>query len=454
MLDRTMTMHQEILHCSRDNFSIENKLLLYCIRTDCDLDTVKKIEALLGKSIDWKFIIQKAKSHGVMPLLYQNLSKICPQAVPKTTFDKLRKCFYVNTRHNLVLSQELLRVLSIFQSQCISAVPFKGPSSAVAIYGDISMRQFSDLDIFIKEHDVERARYVLLSQGYRPDPVHQLDFEAHYISENNRFIIDLHWAISFKDIRKKNDVSFAIDLEGVWERMGQIAFLTSTIPQFSREDMFIIRCQDAVKEYWKDPWPKLKWVQDIAQMVQVHAEMDWEWVIGQAKRSRNQRLISLCLSLAENLIGTPLPEAVRQRISSDSQVKILNREACRMFFFEGNAQNPFLDRHRGFIKRELFCIRLKESFKDRIPYYFRILRGYRNNACRAVKNKEDRSLLLLPNSLSFLYYLFFMLYYILRPVWRTARLGSRLLKLEANSKMVNSQKVKSSVKKDEACRKS
>ena len=183
-------------------------------------------------------------------------------------------------------------------------------------------------------------------------------------------------------------------------------------------------------------------------MVQVHAEMDWEWVIGQAKRVGNQRLISLCLSLAENLIGTPLPETVRQRISSDSQVKVLTSEACRMFFFEGDAQNPFLDKHRGFLRRELFCIKLKESFKDRIPYYFRILRGYRSNVNQAVKSKEDRSLLLLPNYLSFLYYLFFVLYYILRPIWRAARLGLRLLKLGAYSKMVSSQKVKPSVKKD------
>jgi putative nucleotidyltransferase-like protein len=434
MLDRIMTMRQEILHSSRNNFSIENKLLLYSLRTDCDLDTVKKIEALLGKSIDWTFIIQKAISHGVMPLLYQNLSKICQQSIPKTTFEKLRKFFYVNARHNLILSQGLLRVLSIFQSQGISAAPFKGPSLAAAIYGDISMRQFSDLDIFIKENDVERARAVLLSQGYRPDPVHQLDFEAHYISENNRFNIDLHWAFSFKDKRRKRDVSFAFDLEGIWERMGQIAFLESMIPQFSKEDMFIIRCQDAVKEYWKDPWPKLIWIHDIAQMVKVHAEMDWEWVVWKAKRSKSQRLIFLCLSLVEKLIGTPLPEMVRLRIPPDNQVKVLMKQACRMFFDEGEAQNPFLDKHRGFLRRELFCIRLKESFKDRIPYYLKMLRGYRSNACRAIKNKEDRSLLLLPNYLSFLYYLFFVLYYILRPLWRTARFGSRLLNLGLTQK--------------------
>ena len=305
---------------------------------------------------------------------------------------------------------------------------------AAAIYGDISMRQFSDLDIFIKENDIERARAVLLSLGYRPDPDHQLDFEAHYISENNRFIIDLHWAFSFKDIRRKRDVSFEFDLEGIWERMGQIAFLESMIAQFSKEDMFIIRCQDAVKEYWKDPWPKLIWVHDIAQMIQVHAEMDWEWVVWKANQSKSQRLISLCLSLAENLIGTPLPEMVRSRIQLDKQVKVLMKQACRMFYDEDEAQNPFLDKHHGFLRRELFCIRLKESFKDRIPYYFRMLRRYRTNACRAVKNKEERGLLLLPDPLSFLYYLFIVLYYILRPLWRTSRLGSRMLNSELTQK--------------------
>jgi len=204
----------------------------------------------------------------------------------------------------------------------------------------------------------------------------------------------------------------------LWERSEPLSFAGRTVVQFSPEDLLMIRCQDAVKEYWKDGWPQLKWICDLAEIICTHKNMDWEQIMEQAKSFGNRRLLLLCLSLAHDLLGTALPKKVRQAIKSDSQINSLAVKVNEKLFDKDISRNPFFDRKRGFIERNIFCARLKERPRDRNCYYIRMLRKYRSNVRRAITNKEDRDLLLLPQSLSFLCYPLIFLYHLVRPIRR------------------------------------
>jgi hypothetical protein len=399
----------------------EVELLLCCVRTDIDLNIANHIQALLMGDLDWEYLIGLSLQHGVMPLLYRNLNSTLPEAVPKAAFNKLRDYFNANTYRNRFLKDELLKILDLFETNQISVIPYKGPFLAATVYGDLSLRQFSDLDIMVCRQDVQTAKDLLLSQRYRPDQEHQTDWEAHLYHENGLFLVDLHWGISGKDVSRGRDACFATDLRGVWERSKPVSFAGRTVIHFSLEDMLMIRCQDAVKEYWKGGWPQLKWICDLDVLINTHKRMDWVQVLAQAKKLGNQRLLLLCLSLADDLLGTPLPEIVLQKIQADSQVSWLGEQVSKRLFRAAEDQDQFLDRRRGFIARNRFCIRLKERPQDKIPYYIRILKEYRRNVQRAVQNKNDRDLLLLPQLLSFLSYPLIFLYYLLRPFWRIGK---------------------------------
>ncbi|GAG91885.1 unnamed protein product, partial [marine sediment metagenome] len=84
-----------------------------------------------------------------MPLLYQSLKKTCPEAVPDDTLEQLRAYFLTNAKRNLFLTGKLLRLLELLKDNGILAVPFKGPVLAESVYGDLSLRQFADLDILV-----------------------------------------------------------------------------------------------------------------------------------------------------------------------------------------------------------------------------------------------------------------------------------------------------------------
>ncbi|MBE9038107.1 nucleotidyltransferase family protein [aff. Roholtiella sp. LEGE 12411] len=105
----------------------EIELLLCCSRSHIVPETVERIKTLLQQDIDWTYLIQTAASQGVIPLLYQSLKATCSEAVPEIILTQLRSYYHTNAVHNLLLTQELLKLLELLKEHDIYAIPFKGP---------------------------------------------------------------------------------------------------------------------------------------------------------------------------------------------------------------------------------------------------------------------------------------------------------------------------------------
>ena len=194
----------------------EIELLLCCARTRLDSDTIKKIDSLVQREIDWEILVQSALIHRVMPLLYQNLQKTCPQAVPRDTLEKLRTYFLTNTGRNLAFTTKLLELIKLFKENGITAIPFKGPVLAEFVYGDLALRQFADLDILIYRDDVLNAYQLLLSKGYRPEVSLNAEQVKAYLKteyslaaadKDSKVIVELHWEVT----GRYTDYSFDLD---------------------------------------------------------------------------------------------------------------------------------------------------------------------------------------------------------------------------------------------------
>jgi len=147
----------------------ENELLICCARAQLDTETTVRIHCLVQENIDWEYIVKGSIRQKVMPLLYQSLKTTCPQNVPDDILAKLRHYFLINSSRNLFLFGKLLKILNLLRDNGIFAIPFKGPVLAESIYGDLTLRQFTDLDILVHKHNAFKARNLLISNGFRPD---------------------------------------------------------------------------------------------------------------------------------------------------------------------------------------------------------------------------------------------------------------------------------------------
>src|SRR6266545_745263 len=147
----------------------ETELLLCCARSSIDNARAERIRALIRGGMDWAYLLRQADLHAVMPLLCWHFTHNCPDAIPRPILEQLRDYFHSNARSNLLLTEELLRLLDLLATHGVRAIPFKGPALAASLYGNIALRRFCDLDLLVHTNEVSKARDLLISEGYRPE---------------------------------------------------------------------------------------------------------------------------------------------------------------------------------------------------------------------------------------------------------------------------------------------
>ena len=360
----------------------EMALLLACASAPTDHSKSEQIRLLLQKEIDWPYLKRMAHQHGLASLLFENLRTFCIEKVPEDILIQLREHTIANARRNLFLTGELLRILHLFESNDISAIPYKGPVLAAWAYGDIALREFSDLDILIPKEDVLRARDLLVSQGYRlpfqideGPVVHQKSqYEVLLTLGQSRVHVELKWEII------DGYFSCPLDVRGLWSRRRPILLADREVFTFSPEDLLLVLCIHGTKHLWTS----LMWVCDVAALVRVSKDLDWDWLLGTSNFLGIRRMLFLGLFLAKTLLGTSLPEEVGRQVEADRSVKGLAEEVWRRIFGEPNL-SPSL-----WASLTFHC-KARERLKDRARYGYRLL---------VTTTPGDRALLEASSSLS------------------------------------------------------
>src|SRR5262245_45394388 len=141
--------------------SREFSLLLSCATSQPDAGRIKEA---IQRGICWPTLLALAQKHGVRPILCQNLKSVCWDSIPETFRRHLECSHRVNAQVSLLYVAELLRLLTLFQEKGIRLAAFKGPILGQSLYGDISLREISDLDLIVHEVDVSKAEGILTSQ--------------------------------------------------------------------------------------------------------------------------------------------------------------------------------------------------------------------------------------------------------------------------------------------------
>ena len=384
----------------------EAELLLWSVRARIDAETAARIEALARNTIDWDYCIRIGQSHRVLPLLYRSLNQVCPDAVPGAILEGLRQYFYRNTQRNLFLTSELLKLITAFEQQGISAIPFKGPILAARIYGNIALRQYNDLDLLVRKRDILKAKDVLISQRFTSpsdnsgensdvsDRVLETDLIAPlspnfyvFVRDGGSIRVDLQWRIT------RRLFSSSLDSERFWNTLEPVTLGGRTVLNFPPDVLLWILCVHGCKHSWQ----RLKWVCDVAQLVELVKEDDRATFIERAIQNGNRRMLFLGLLLAHELLGTRLPAEILKKIRSDSSVQsvaisILDRRLDQAD--EVLREGP----------RSVFYFKILDSWGGRFQYCFQYLA--QRIGLIFSPTRIDRSFLSLPKGLAFLYYVF------------------------------------------------
>jgi hypothetical protein len=389
----------------------ETELLVCCARTRLDPETTQRIHSLSQKGIDWEYLLRLASGHRVMPLLCRSLEKAGVQVIPGKILEQLRAYVTHNTRRNLVFSGKLTKLLKLLNENSIPAVPFKGPALAEFVYGDLSLRQFCDLDILVHERDAFRARNLLKSYGYRPEiELNDSQFKCFFKTKNSTAFtsddgsveFDLHWEMI------GGYSLFPFDLDFLEARLVPATLAGKKIYHLHPEDSLLYLCHHGSFNCW----PYLEMISSIAELVRSHTDIDWMQVTNLATKLRCERILLLGLFLAHDLIGAPLPDHILGRVKADPKVQKLAMVLYKNLFLKdgGSPKNEINS------KFSFFHLQVRERFSEKIRYALHLATN---------PTKEDWRLLSLPAFLSALHYVY-------RPLRLATGLGGVLLKKYLN----------------------
>ena len=375
----------------------ELQLIICCARTELNKVGVERIRILLKQNIDWNYLITIAKLHKVAPLVSVNLINTFPEAIPQNVLQKLRSVTKAVTKKNLYLVRELVTLINLFKSYNIPAIPYKGPTLTAALYKDLSLRQFVDLDFLVPKQKYLQAQKILIDSGYKPPPQNDVVWERNFVHSQKKIGVDLHQGLT------PDYLPVYIDFQGLWQRLEPVSVGGIEVKSFAPEDLLIVLCVQLAKD---SQWTAevLSKVCDIVELLRTYQNLDWDLVWHRCTKLGTKRILLFALYIAKQMLGAELPNSIEQKIETDLVAKKAAWIVCEEFFL----RSPKSFAERTYIERVYLQKLARERWQDKVSYFVKTA---------LIPNENEYDLFALPKQLFFLYYL-------LRPI----RLMGKFLK--------------------------
>jgi hypothetical protein len=304
-------------------FSPELDLILAGCGDDPDGGNSARLQHILQSTdLDWARLLQLAQHHGLVPLLYRRLSTALG-ANQSTRLEAIRLQDKLNAHRSLWLSVELLNICKHLEVRGLEVLPYKGPVLAESLYGNLALRQFSDLDLLARVWDLPAIRSALAELGYTPGLQLTQAAERSYLKSGyeltfhrpqGRNLVEVKWQIL------PRFYSIDLDVDKFFERAIGVDVAGHNFRTLCDQDLMLVLCVHAAKHGWM----QLSWLCDIAQLARSQA-LDWRALRLQVERLGIARIVAVTFLLSHKLLATALPpqldvqddpsaEALAQRI--------------------------------------------------------------------------------------------------------------------------------------------
>ena len=329
--------------------------LISCCQTEPDF---KDIASQLKELPDTKKIIVLASRHGILPLVYKTLrhSKL---DLNTNLLTELKSRYMHISQKNMLMTAELIKTMKLFKENNIEALAFKGPTLAQLAYGDITLRQYGDLDILIDKTQLVFANKILQKNGYTllyPQKVLTsktclgILIDVGYL--HNNVHIELHWKL----LQSKHAGKNALAKPGDFKK--EVTINTYTLNALANELLLVYLCLHGSKHAWE----RIEWICDIDRLIRSQ-DFDWIKAVQIADASQLKRAFYLGLTLTHSFFNTPLPEYILKEIHI-SDTDILKEATIVQLNTASDITNDFIQNKKIFF----YQLGLFGSVWDRILF--------------------------------------------------------------------------------------
>jgi hypothetical protein len=257
-------------------------------------------ERLLASVTDWPSLISNAIEWRMVSPLH-DVAASAESPLPDQVTGMLAVLTTQRALYALRQTRQLGEILQVFTEAGIAALSYKGPTLAFLATGHLGGREFSDLDLLVHPRDYRKAADVLIAEGFSysyPPPTRcqlRQAYEVCMVHKERRVIVDLHRSF-FAD-----GTAFSLTFERYHRHI--ICLADQPIPTLDPTELLLLLSVHGSKHCWRE----LRWIHDLHGLLS-RQTFDWPAVLARARKEGAMRSVSLGLTLAHDLFGTPLPE--------------------------------------------------------------------------------------------------------------------------------------------------
>jgi len=340
----------------------EQQLLLKCATPRLSASLKEGIGALVSLPIDWSLLIDLSVAHAVLPTVAAHLT--VATGVPPAFRERLDRWLIENTARNLSRTTQLAAVMRLFQDQGIDAVAWKGPSLAATAYGHVGLRHFDDLDVLVDRAVIRNVVHVMRTRGYSLCASTARAFSGPVPATGREYrFLPADPALAPIEVQASGapwPFAVRLDARDALRHAVQIDISGASIRTLGPEDAFLHAAIHGASHCWS----QLRLVSDVDATASM--PIDWTVTLQRAKAARIDRMVAVAVLLAETLLDTAVPDAVRAEARRDRTARQLSAGfAARLF-----TPVPSWLRHTW---RDWSSWRQREHASDRVRYVTRLI---------------------------------------------------------------------------------
>ena len=375
------------------------QFLVNCCKTNPSEEDIEFIFSFIQNSL------ALANAHCILPLVYKTIKKLShlelnsdtpvvkmkegysdssssshnTSHIIRNTLEHLlidlKSAYSQIARRNMLMSAELIRIMKLLEDNGIGALSFKGPALSQMAYGDITLRQYGDLDILVDEKIAYKAGELLQGHGFtasyplsilKNKTYMRVDSDFAFVGNSNNVLIEMHWRLFRKNIGHHLIFDqFSKDPQTVKINGVPIKVLSSEL------HLLYLALHGS-----KHAWERIEWIVDIDRFIRSN-KLDNEKLKEIFVLMKADRPILTGLLLAQRLFQTPIPAWIIKQIEKDNEVGILYKTTIQLLNNDFSTLTE-MQRARTIY---LYQIRFFKSRTEKIKYFFESYLSISRNDC-------------------------------------------------------------------------
>jgi nitrogen regulatory protein PII len=296
--------------------SPEEKMLLLCSRTSVSGEEAAEIGDLASSGIDWGAFAELASGYKVAQLSYGHL-QIFQEDMPVDVRTDLRNLAGAVLARNTRDTANIRELSFLFAARGIDVIFTKGAAFLADVYGAPGFRDFSDIDILVRESDMPVVEEALKTSAFKE--AHDNSGFPRYRSQkvflrSDGLVLDVHVDLIGRRLHNR---AIKIDMEKIWREKRQAEIGGAKIFVLDLLHDLAYQCLHLSMNH---SFSGLRWYVDINEFLRKHSgEFDWDGFLSLVKEYRIKRPVYYSLFFAEKMLGAPVPARIFDQLGKSKK---------------------------------------------------------------------------------------------------------------------------------------